>query len=109
MSAGISLRMILLKSVSWVVMSVKEEGSSATDCVTDVTDVTDGRKEEGRKKKGEGRRNTEDGRIGKGEDGRGKTEGGRDKGKRQEERRKRRKGRGNEKFFWPLPIFISHC
>ncbi|WP_293331443.1 hypothetical protein [Microcoleus sp. CAWBG58] len=59
--------------------------------------------EEGRKKKGEG------GRIGKGEDGRGKAEGGRDKGKRQEERRKRRKGRSNEKFFLPLPIFISHC
>ncbi|MCC3458217.1 MAG: hypothetical protein EAZ60_07520 [Oscillatoriales cyanobacterium] len=56
----------------------KEEGSSATDCVTDVTDVTDvkdgspmsvgrspmsvGRrkKEEGRRKKEEGRRKKED-------------------------------------------------
>jgi hypothetical protein len=33
-----------------------EEGSSATDYVTDVTDVTDGRKtEEGRRKKEEGK------------------------------------------------------
>ncbi|MEG3848654.1 hypothetical protein [Microcoleus sp. herbarium13] len=32
-----------------------EEGSSATDSVTDVTDVTDGRR-----KKGEGRRKKED-------------------------------------------------
>jgi len=36
---------------------VKEEGSSATDSVTDVTDVTDVRKkEEGRRKKEEGRK-----------------------------------------------------
>jgi hypothetical protein len=34
----------------------KQEGSSATDYVTDVTDVTDGRKrEEGRRKKEEGK------------------------------------------------------
>jgi len=34
----------------------REEGSSATDYVTDVTDVTDGRKrEEGRRKKEEGK------------------------------------------------------
>ncbi|MEG4510999.1 hypothetical protein QUA81_12650 [Microcoleus sp. F6_B4] len=32
----------------------KEEGSSATDCVTDVTDVTDGWKEEAKRKFGNG-------------------------------------------------------
>ncbi|MEG4419240.1 CBS domain-containing protein [Microcoleus sp. LAD1_D5] len=41
----------------------KEEGSSATDSVTDVTDVTDVRKkEEGRRKKEETRRKKEEGR-----------------------------------------------
>lgn len=42
-------------------------------------------------------------------DGRPKTEGEGGRGKTQEERSKKRKGRGDEKFFLPLPIFISHC
>ncbi|MEG4627718.1 hypothetical protein Q5691_25965 [Microcoleus sp. w1-18aA5] len=39
---------------------MKEEGSSATDFVTDVTDVR--KKEEGRRKKEEGRRKRAEGR-----------------------------------------------
>ncbi|MEG4588462.1 glycerol-3-phosphate acyltransferase [Microcoleus sp. MOSTC5] len=50
------------------ILSSKEEGSSATDYVTDVTDGT--KKEEGRRKKEEGRRKKEEGRRKK-EEGRG--------------------------------------
>ena len=39
----------------------------------------------------------------------GKPEGEEARGKTQQERGKRRKRRGKEKFFLPLPIFISHC
>jgi hypothetical protein len=43
-----------------VLLIAKEEGSSATDSVTDVTDVR--KKEEGRRKKEEGRKKKEEGR-----------------------------------------------
>jgi hypothetical protein len=55
----------------------------------------------------EGRRKKAEGLSGKWEEGRPKWEGRR--GKTQQERRKRRKRKGKEKFFLPLPIFISHC
>ncbi|MEG4293834.1 glycerol-3-phosphate acyltransferase [Microcoleus sp. C2C3] len=59
------------------ILPSKQEGSSATDYVTDVTDVTDVRKkEEGRGKKEEGRGKKEEGRR-KREEGRGKKEEGR--------------------------------
>jgi hypothetical protein len=59
-------------------------------------------KEEGRGKKAQVGRGKREGPSGKGEgeEGRGKT---------QQVRGKRRKRRGKEKFFLPLPIFISHC
>jgi hypothetical protein len=59
-------------------------------------------KEEGTGKKAQVGRRKREGPSGKpeGEEGRGKT---------QQVRGKRRKRRGKEKFFLPLPIFISHC
>ena len=49
-------RQFRLKVTALCFKGKKEEGSSATDYVTDVTDVTDGRKrEEGRRKKEEGK------------------------------------------------------
>ena len=59
------------------ILASQEEGSSATDYVTDVTDVKDRRKkEEGRGKKEEGRGKKEEGRR-KREEGRGEKEEGR--------------------------------
>src|SRR4028119_1831579 len=77
----------------------KEEGSSATDSVTDVTDVTDvspmsvGRrkKEEGRGEKEEGRRKKEEGR-----------------GEKEEGRRKKKEGRGEkEEESSQLPLAVD--
>ena len=62
---------------NWEVGIGKEEGSSATDSVTDVTDVS--KKEEGGRGKEEGRRKKEEGRRKKEEGRRKKEEGGRKK------------------------------
>jgi hypothetical protein len=52
----VECRQFRLKVTALCFKGKKEEGSSATDYVTDVTDVTDGRKrEEGRRKKEEGK------------------------------------------------------
>ena len=59
-------------------------------------------KEEGRGKKAQVG-------TGKREDPNEKPEGEEGRGKTQQVRGKRRKRRGKEKFFLPLPIFISHC
>ena len=56
-----------VKIRNWEVGIGKEEGSSATDSVTDVTDVTDvSPMEFGRRKKGKERRKKEEGRRKKG-------------------------------------------
>ncbi len=59
-------------------------------------------KEEGTGKKTQVGRGKREGPSGKGEGDEGR-------GKAQQETGKRRKRRGKEKFFLPLPIFISHC
>jgi hypothetical protein len=56
--------LLQFRGIFWADLSLKEEGSSATDSVTDVTDVTPGRKtEKGKRKKEDGKRQTEDGKC----------------------------------------------